>query len=70
MSRDLKGECELTRQRKGNDTKLEFLKIGMTGKQKVRRIKGNFESVESDGHSGSKRELQNGEKMNWSGDQE
>ena len=56
MSRDLKGEWELTRQREGNNTKLEFLKIGMTGKQKVGRIKGNFESVENDGHGGSKRE--------------
>lgn len=40
----------------------------MTGKQKVGRKNGEILSVESDRHGGSKRELKNEEKMNWSGD--
>lgn len=41
--------------------------VGMTGKQKVRRIKGIFESVTSDRQDESRRELNYQEKTNSSG---
>lgn len=68
MSRDLKNDWALMRKRAGRgNTKMELFMVGMTGKQKVRRIKRIFESVTSDRQDESRRELNYQERTNTSG---